>query len=132
MSKPVFLWWAHKMLWKMLAKEPTLRKHEAIYRIIAKYPDKVAQRPRNDCFACQSAVKYAATLSQPAARICNYCPLVWGYSTCFIGSTVYDRWESCVNNGNYKGASRLAKKIQKLPLKKGIRRRYDIKRSPNE
>lgn len=129
MSKPVFLLWAHRLMWDILAKNPTMSKIDAFRELLKQYPD--CPKPLCYCFACGSAAK-----KQSVGR-CEYCPLGWGddlrfYPTCACSGTPYQKWASAVDNGESEQASAYAVKVRDIDLSKNAYKLYDIKEVPGE
>ena len=146
MSKPIFLWWAHKIMWHVLATNPKLSKENVLKRLREKFPKirELQPYPAFDCFACESAILReskkleewdSADCAIPNSR-CDCCPLQWGDTLyvpdCCFSDALYQKWADAITLNNFKQAAEYAAKIRDLPLKENAHELYDVKESPNE
>lgn len=146
MTKPVFLWWAHKEMWDMLSKDFYMTKDRAMSILRFKYSEYNLNAYAN-CFACEASFNLLP-------KLCNthHCPLDWSYNgvfipyKCFGCCTIYssDRLDAVIYNdglfGNYlksrrvykemNKAFRLARIIRDLPLSKHAYEFYTIEETP--
>lgn len=131
MNKPVFLWWAHKMMWGLIADNPGMGKETAFRTMRKKCGNKnLMEMPLMACYACHSAF---GRRNHVWDYRCNYCPLDWGeYKGCNKDSSLYDKWLSAMSNIDYPSAAKYARIIANLPLKENAHEMYDIKESPDE
>lgn len=135
-NKPVFLHWAHKMMWALLAQYPTWSKKKALQHIQKMYPDIITQIPRSCCFACQSRHDYHAVANGigESHNCAEQCPLFWGNDgmECFVNNSIFDRWLRAVQRKKYKSAAKYARRMVYIPLRESAHKLYDVKESPNE
>lgn len=139
-NKPVFLWWAHKMMWDILANDPKLSKGEALWKLQETHP-KIDNVPKC-CFACKAQEYYGRCLTER-------CPLDWnvdGYDIpnkaygCEYAANTLEHRRSGIHilymdahfAKQYELARKLAITIRDLPLRKNAYELYNIKESPNE
>lgn len=140
MTKPVFLWWAHKEMWDILAKQPMLSKYEAIELLQKKYD---VRCPNSACFACHALRLKTLRLDIDCFNI--WCPLDWGverrkaeygsYSGIVANahgcvSSLFGKWTWTLAEKDYDNASKLAAKIRDLPLTKYAHKFYTIEEAP--
>lgn len=133
MTKPVFLWWAHKELWNTIAKYPGIRKKIAFRYLQKKYGKKIfRKRPFAYCFACGSAQTYIGNDSHRYR--CEYCPLDWGeHGTCTEeDDSLYLRWKIAAHAKDHISVVNYASIIHDLPLRENVHELYNVKESPNE
>lgn len=133
MSKPVFLWWAHKELWRIIADNPGMSKHVAFHVLRERHPDCIMLKiyPVLYCFACQSARDYCSYISPTSW--CQYCPLDWGCKSCTEKGSAFSDWSNAMDmSGNTLFIQTCAEKIADLPLRKNAYELYNIKESPDE
>ena len=137
MNKPVFLWWAHKMMWDMLVKNPTMTKAEAMEELQDMYPS--IATPKCLCFACEAQKYYGKCHTER-------CPLDWhiGWHAapkktygcdCEIDTQhdgLHRQYINAKHAECYGLAKGIAKKIRDLSLRENANELYDIKESPDD
>lgn len=133
MDRPVFLWWAHKELWDILATHPNTEHEDAAVTVARKYHTKW---PFSGCYACQAKQELvAANRSERTCYSCEkYCPIDWGKSVVCVESSdsPYVRWRDA-HYANKPGlAAKYAAQIRDLPLRENAREIYDVKESPDD
>lgn len=129
--KPMFFWWAHKMLWGLLSNYPDMRKMDAVARIAKKYPAMARRLPISDCFACQCVAAYLHENNiRNKSKSCDYCPLNWGSTrTCYPNDGLFTMWDMAVTPEDKRF---FAAQIRDLPLKENARKIYDVKERPDD
>lgn len=128
--KPVFLWWAHKMMWNTIADNPGMDK-ETAFRTMRKKCRNTAliEMPMMHCYACHSALRHCHNCQ---CR-CDCCPLDWGeHKSCNEDNSLFDKWLSAMLNMDYELAAKYARMIANLPLRDAAYELYDVKESPND
>ena len=126
MTKPIFLWWAHKMMWDILARHPELDKLDAIEELQKLHP-KVDTPLCSLCFACSSTHWYHG-------RCATECPLDWSpYDSCVCSSdALFSQWDMAKDAHDDTYAAKCAAQIRDLPLRKNARILYDVKEDSDE
>lgn len=129
--KPVFFWWAHKMMWGLLSNYPYMSKQDAIRHIAKKYPEIAECWPKCDCFACSSTERYADVNGmQDDWDSCSYCPLDWRDPRgCYIPRGLFTKWAMSTNPEDRQF---FAARIRDVPLKETAHELYDVKERPDD
>lgn len=137
-NKPVFLWWAHKLMWDAIAgypmwlsgvHSPNEVKQDIIHKLVKAFRHEVDATPLLKCYAC-------AATSNGVAEECDRCPLEWGTNEAGISrsckgfDSLYKQWELAWSSRNPMLARKLAEEIRDLPLTKRARRMYAVKEVP--
>lgn len=138
--KPVFLHWAHKEMWGIIADFPSLGKEKAIFLLRKKYPEKIFSEVNHNCFACDShnalnsGGKYKYQLKCPEG-----CPLAWGENakmssrvSCVSAVSPYTSWREAFTNEEWERASKYARLVRDVPLSAGAHDLFTVKESPFE
>lgn len=133
MSKPVFLYWAHRGVWEILSKNTFYNREQAIEELHWRYPNsRIRRYIFAGCFACFSKLNLAYTKNKwsPCSETC---PLDWGEAVaCVNPNSPYMKWIEAVCSRNWEEASQLAACISNLPLHKNAHNLYSIKENPYE
>lgn len=138
MGKPVFRWWAHKMLWDALAEYDGGRYPSKTGVVMDIIKDAGIKFPKNGCFACQCVVDYLAGPDEyvriGVRESCQYCPLDWktASGTCYRKDSPYEMWIKYRNGWEFKKAAEYAAKIRDLGLKENAHELYDVKEHEDE
>lgn len=140
-TKPMFHWWAHKLMWEAIANYPewlvgvrtcTEVKLEMVDKLVLAFGGRIDDDPVNACYACEAVRdKAIETGGTPIVR-CTQCPLYWGEEelvyNCELG--LYNRWQNAWNRRIPGLARQYALEICDLPLRANARELYDVKEFP--
>lgn len=133
MSKPVFLWWAHKELWNIIAHNPEMDTEEVLAVLHERHPnlppltDVVA-----DGFACRCSQNHSIGDDFPCS--CRFCPLDWGIlvgnGNCFPLGTPFSHFLWARTKGDLEDMSMYAAQVRDIPLRKDVHSLYVVEETP--
>ena len=98
----------HRKMWNWIADKTreegrcVLKEEYPLFVVFERNNKQIA----NDCWCCEYANKN-----------CNRCPIDWGNTVCDQSFALYNQWFLATALGNWKEATKIAKKIADLPEK---------------
>lgn len=125
MSKAIFYYTYHKIMWGIIQRHPLGGKYQALVlmrnRGIITEPILNSVCASWDCFACMAA-------STPK-RDCSRCPLLWKGGCCwsdYDDLTLYDNFVTACLRGDKERITKIAGQIKRLPLNPATKHLYTI------
>lgn len=118
MSAPVFEYTKHKAIWDEITRSPESSKFAVFILVFGKDEgSKLHQTIRNNCFACEYAIK----VSNNIKNFCDFCPLE-GMEDCAIDS-LYHCWanrDDYVNGEVHIKWRDIPREIRDATIKDGV------------